>query len=282
MEKVCIIGIGLIGSSLAKAIKNSDQAKLVCGYGRNSDRLIKAKQLKIIDEYFTNPKEAIENSNMVIIATPVGSYEEILKNIKPYIKDDVLITDVGSTKKSVIKAAEKVFGQLPSNFIPAHPIAGKERSGFEACDVELFVNKKVIITPVEKSNYESINQVQNMWEQVGSEVDFMTAESHDELLGMTSHLPHMLAFSLMNYLITQNPNASIYAAGGFKDFSRIASGDAIMWRDICINNKEQIINHIKGYQKSLDELSEAIKKDDLNLLESIFLSSKKTRDSWID
>jgi len=281
IEKVCIIGVGLIGSSLAKALKNTDQAKFICGYGRDAARLKKAKELSIIDEYFTEPKEAIINSDIVIIATPVGSYEKVLGEIKPYLKNDTLVTDVGSTKRSVIEAAEKVFGNLPNTFIPAHPIAGKEKSGFEACDGELFVNKKVIITPLENNDDESISRIQNMWEKVGSEVDYMTPESHDELLGMTSHLPHMLAFSLMDYLISQNPSASIYAAGGFKDFSRIASGNAVMWRDICMNNKDEIIAHIKGYQKSLSALSEAIDNEDMEKLESIFSSAKTTRDSWL-
>ena len=282
MEKICIIGVGLIGSSLAKALKNTGQAKLICGYGRDAARLEKAKELNIIDEYFTEPKAAIIDSDIVIIATPVGSFEEILRSIKPYLNNDTLITDVGSTKRSVIDVAEKVFGSLPSNFIPAHPIAGKEKSGFEACDDELFVNKKVIITPIGSNDDESISRVQNMWERVGSEIDFMTPESHDELLGMTSHLPHILAFSLMSYLIAQNPKASIYAAGGFRDFSRIASGDAVMWRDICLNNKDEIIAHIKGYQKTLNVLSEAIDNDDMEQLESIFHNAKATRDSWID
>ena len=282
IEKICIIGVGLIGSSLAKALKNTGQAKFICGYGRDAARLKKAKELSIIDDYSIKLKEAVINSDIVIIATPVGSYEEVLVGIKPYLKSDTLVTDVGSTKRSVIEAAEKVFGNLPHNFIPAHPIAGKEKSGFEACDGELFVNKKVIITPLENNDDESISRVQNMWEKVGSEVDFMTPESHDELLGMTSHLPHMLAFSLMNYLISQNPSASVYAAGGFKDFTRIASGDNVMWRDICLNNKDQIIAHIKGYQKSLSALSEAIDNGDIEQLDSIFSNAKASRESWLD
>jgi prephenate dehydrogenase len=282
IEKICIIGVGLIGSSLAKALKNTGQAKFICGYGRDAARLEKAKELSIIDDYSIKLKEAVINSDIVIIATPVGSYEEVLVGIKPYLKSDTLVTDVGSTKRSVIEAAEKVFGNLPHNFIPAHPIAGKEKSGFEACDGELFVNKKVIITPLENNDDESISQVQNMWEKVGSEVDFMTPESHDELLGMTSHLPHMLAFSLMNYLISQNPSASVYAAGGFKDFTRIASGDNVMWRDICLNNKDQIIAHIEGYQKSLSALSEAIDNGDIEQLDSIFSNAKASRESWLD
>ncbi len=282
IEKICIIGVGLIGSSLAKALKNTGQAKFICGYGRDAARLEKAKELSIIDDYSIKLKEAVINSDIVIIATPVGSYEEVLRGIKPYLKSDTLVTDVGSTKRSVIEAAEKVFGNLPHNFIPAHPIAGKEKSGFEACDGELFVNKKVIITPLENNDDESISQVQNMWEKVGSEVDFMTPELHDELLGMTSHLPHMLAFSLMNYLISQNPSASVYAAGGFKDFTRIASGDNVMWRDICLNNKDQIIAHIEGYQKSLSALSEAIDNGDIEQLDSIFSNAKASRESWLD
>ena len=282
IEKVCIIGVGLIGSSLAKALKNTGQAKFICAYGRDAVRLERAKKLNIIDEYSTEPEKAIIDSDIVIIATPVGSYEEILRCIKPYLKNTTLVTDVGSTKRSVIDAAEKVFGNLPNNFIPAHPIAGKEKSGFEACDGELFINKKVIITPLGNNDDESITRVQNMWEKVGSEVDFMSPESHDELLGMTSHLPHMLAFSLVNYLISQNSSASIYAAGGFKDFSRIASGDAVMWRDICLNNKDEIIVHIKGYQQSLSVLTEAIDNDDIEQLESIFSNAKTTRDSWLD
>ena len=282
IEKICIIGVGLIGSSLAKALKNTGQAKFICGYGRDAARLEKAKELSIIDDYSIKLKEAVINSDIVIIATPVGSYEEVLVGIKPYLKSDTLVTDVGSTKRSVIEAAEKVFGNLPHNFIPAHPIAGKEKSGFEACDGELFVNKKVIITPLDNNDDESISRVQNMWEKVGSEVDFMTPESHDELLGMTSHLPHMLAFSLMNYLISQNPSASVYAAGGFKDFTRIASGDNVMWRDICLNNKDQIIAHIEGYQKSLSALSEAIDNGDIEQLDSIFSNAKASRESWLD
>ena len=282
IEKVCIIGVGLIGSSLAKALKNTGQAKFICGYGRDAARLEKAKELSIIDDYSIKLKEAVINSDIVIIATPVGSYIEVLSDIKPYLNIATLVTEVGSTKRSVIEAAEKVFGSLPHNFIPGHPIAGKEKRGFEACDGELFVNKKVIITPLENNDDESISRVQNMWEKVGSEVDFMTPESHDKLLGMTSHLPHMLAFSLVNYLISKNSSASIYAAGGFKDFSRIASGDTVMWRDICLNNKDQIIDHIKGYQKSLSALSEAIDNDDMEQLESIFSNAKASRESWLD
>ena len=282
MKKVCIIGIGLIGGSLAKAIKRTHQSEIVFGFGRDRSRLEKAQKDNVIDQYSTDIGEALDGANMIIIATPVGSYESILKEMKPHIATNMVISDVGSTKASVIEAIKSVFDGTLDNFIPAHPIAGKEKSGFEVSDDNLFVNKKVIITPLENNNSESIKILTKMWERVGAEVDFMTPKSHDDLLGMTSHLPHMLAFSLVNYLISQHPEASLYAAGGFKDFSRIASGDAIMWRDICLNNRDSIIAHIKGYQESLNTLVDAIDSQNEKQLETLFRKAKNTRDSWID
>ena len=282
MKKVCIIGIGLIGGSLAKAIKKSHQSEIVFGYGRDEERLERAQKGNVIDQYSADIGEALDGANMVIIATPVGSYESILKEMKPHITKDMVISDVGSTKVSVIEAVKAVFDGALDIFIPAHPVAGKEKSGFEVSDADLFVNKKVIITPLENNNPESIKMLAKMWEGIGAEVDFMTPKSHDDLLGMTSHLPHMLAFSLVNYLISQHPEASVYAAGGFKDFSRIASGDAIMWRDICLHNRDAIIAHIKGYQESFNTLVDAIDSQNKEQLESLFREAKNTRDSWID
>ena len=181
----------------------------------------------------------------------------------------------------MIKVVESVFGFLPSNFVPAHPIAGKEKSGFEASDGDLFRGRKVIITPTESSSSVAVEAVRNVWQAAGATVDMMSAASHDELLGMTSHLPHMLAFSIMNYLISQNPKASLYAAGGFRDFSRIASGDPIMWRDICLNNKEAIVKHIKGYRDTLDNLIDVIENENTTSIEALFQDAKSTRDQWL-
>ena len=211
----------------------------------------------------------------------MGTFKDILGQIEPLISSNVIITDVGSTKSDIVNIVNDVLRDKSSYFIPAHPIAGKERSGFEVSDSKLYDGKKVIITPQETNSPESIDVIDQMWKNVGADVDFMSAESHDNLLGMTSHLPHMLAFSLVNYLVDQNPNASIYAGGGFKDFSRIASGDAIMWRDICLQNKNQIMNHLKGYQSTLDDLLEAIKDEDSEKLSQLFTTAKKTRDSWL-
>ena len=281
INKITIIGVGLIGGSLAKAIKENGLAKVVFGFGRNSDRLKMAQKTNVIDQYSTTLEEAINESDIVVIATPVGSFKEILSEIKPFLTGKIIITDVGSTKTNIVSMVNQTLGEHSNCFIPAHPIAGKEKSGFEASEPNLFINKKVIITPLEANSSDSIKLVQKMWENIGADVDFMSPESHDELLGMTSHLPHMLAFSLVNYLISKNPSASIYAAGGFKDFSRIASGDNVMWRDICIQNKDQIISHIKGYQKTLDSLVEAIENENRDKLDLLFTNAKKTRDSWV-
>jgi len=281
IKKITIIGVGLIGGSLAKSIKNNNLAEVVFGFGRNLSRLKDAQKSNIIDQYSIDISEALDGASIVVIATPVGTFESILRELKPYITEGMIITDVGSTKTGIAKAAREILVEMASCFVPAHPIAGKEKSGFESSDAELFLNKKVIITPLEINTDKTINSLKKLWEDVGADVDFMSAESHDELLGMTSHLPHMLAFSLVNYLITQNPSASIYAAGGFKDFSRIASGDAVMWRDICLNNREQIIAHIKSYQETLSALVDAIDNQDKDKLESFFRDAKTTRDSWV-
>ena len=281
INKITIIGVGLIGGSLALALKERHLAKVVFGYGRDQSRLEEAQKSNVIDAFSTNIKEAIDDANIVVIATPVGTFKDILGQIEPLISSNVIITDVGSTKSDIVNIVNDVLRDKSSCFIPAHPIAGKERSGFEVSDSKLYDGKKVIITPQEANSPESIDVIDQMWKNVGADVDFMSAESHDNLLGMTSHLPHMLAFSLVNYLVDQNPNASIYAGGGFKDFSRIASGDAIMWRDICLQNKNQIINHIKGYQSTLDGLLEAINDEDSEKLGQLFTTAKKTRDSWL-
>ena len=281
INKITIIGVGLIGGSLARALKEKNLAKVVFGYGRDHSRLEGAQKSNVIDDFSTSIKEAIVDAEIIVIATPVGTFQSILREIEPIVSSNVIITDVGSTKTDIVNAVNDVLRAKSSCFIPAHPIAGKEKSGFEVSDAKLFEGKKVIITPQENNLSESIKTIEKMWKSVGAEVDFMSSESHDNLLGMTSHLPHMLAFSLVNYLVDQNPTASIYAGGGFKDFSRIASGDAVMWRDICLQNKDQIISHLKGYQSTLNDLLDAIDDENSEKLDHLFTTAKKTRDSWI-
>jgi prephenate dehydrogenase len=243
--------------------------------------LIKAKSLGVIDEYSLDIATALQNVDMVLIATPVDSFGAVLELIKPHVTDTVIISDVGSTKSSVIDIAKEVFGKVPTRFIPAHPIAGKEKSGIEASDGALFDNKRVILTPEDNADAQAIEAVSRLWKILGARVETMTHQKHDDLIAMTSHLPHMLAFGLMDYLITNNPDACDYAAGGFKDFSRIASSDAVMWRDICLNNSTDIVKHIKGYQQALDKLSNLIENNQSKALEKLFAEAKSARDDWI-
>ena len=281
MNKICIIGVGLIGGSFATGLKQANQVNTIVGFGRNESSLIKAQNLGVIDEYSLDIAQALAGVDMVLIATPVNSFESVLNLIKPHITEQMIISDVGSTKGSVVNIAKQVFSTMPENFIPAHPIAGKEQSGVEAADATLFNNKRVIITPEESANTASVVIVSDLWESVGAEVEIMNTNKHDDLLAMTSHLPHMLAFSLMDYLVSSNPQACHYAAGGFKDFSRIASSDAVMWRDICINNPEQIVKHIEGYQARLENLSNLIKNNQSEALEQLFFKAKSARDDWL-
>jgi prephenate dehydrogenase len=281
IDKICIIGVGLIGGSFAAGLKKANQVKTIVGFGRDEENLAKAKALKVVDEYTLDISKALKDVDLVLIATPVNSFKVILEMIKPYITEHMIISDVGSTKGSIIQIAKQVFGHMPQNFIPAHPIAGKEKSGVEAADADLFNHKRVIITPEKNANTQSVVAVSDLWQSMGATIEIMNETKHDDLLAMTSHLPHMLAFSLMDYLISSNPQACEYAAGGFKDFSRIASSDAVMWRDICINNPDQIIKHIKGYQKSLDKIANLIKTQQPEALEQVFIEAKSARDDWI-
>ena len=282
MKKICIIGVGLIGGSFVRGLKKANQVEQVFGYGKGKESLAKAKELGAIDEFSLDIDKAIDGAEMVVIATPVDSIEEVFRLIRPHISKSTIITDVGSTKTSIIDSAKSVFGEVPTNFIPAHPIAGKENSGVDYSDPDLFINKRVILTPLENSEPEAIKIVTNFWESLGAIVETMNATDHDDLLAMTSHLPHMLAFSLMDYLISTNPKAIDYAAGGFKDFSRIASGDSVMWRDICLNNAKEITKHIENYQQSLSKLSELINQQNSDGLEELFMEAKSARDNWLN
>ena len=281
MNKICIIGVGLIGGSFALGLKNTRKIEIV-GFGRNEAHLQQAQKLGAIDTYSLDIAQALSGAELVLIATPVNSFKNILELIKPHINDRIIICDVGSTKGSVIATAKEVFGAMPPKFIPAHPIAGKEQNGVVAAEGSLFNNKRVILTPTDNADTQAIAYVSECWQALGAKVEIMNDKTHDDLLAMTSHLPHMLAFSLMDYLIQSHSNALDYAAGGFKDFSRIASSDATMWRDICINNPDEIVKHIAGFQQSLAKLSSLIKEGKAKEIEQLFMNAKTARDDWLN
>ncbi len=282
INKLTIIGVGLIGGSFARAVRKAGLVKHVTGCGRQTDNLEKAVQLGVIDDYSQDIKTAVKDADVIFIATPVGSFQTVLKQIKGAAKDDVIITDGGSTKVSVIRSAESVFGQIPPNFVPGHPIAGTENSGVEASFDTLFNDHRVILTPLPETSKDALNTVTELWQAAGAEVILMEPYHHDLVLAATSHLPHLLAFSLVNTLTTLDEKQEIFdnAAGGFRDFTRIASSDPDMWQDICLANKEALLEHLDHFTRDLAKLRTALEQSDAQTLKAMFTRAKQSRDDF--
>jgi len=282
-NRVTIIGVGLIGGSIARALKKHQLCDEIVGYARRENEVKKAVALGVIDRYETSVAEAVIGANLIIVAVPMGAFESMFRQMIGTISPDVVITDVGSAKTSVVNAAKNVFGVLPPGLVPAHPIAGTEKSGVEASFDSLFENRCTIVTPTELSSDSAISVVCDFWQAIGAEVVRMTPEHHDQVLAATSHLPHVLAFSLVDTLSQMQEHSEIFrfAAGGFRDFTRIASSDPTMWRDICLNNKDAILTSLKQYEKQLKKLEEAIAEQNGVKIEKIFSNAKNARDTHI-
>lgn len=285
-NRLCIIGVGLIGGSIARAARQQGLSNNIVGYGRELDEqnLQMAKQLGVVDDYTLDITEAVQGADCVVLATPVASIESIFAQLKPLWSDRAIYTDVGSTKGSVIAAAKRIFGVVPDNLVPAHPIAGAERSGVTASVDDLFLNKRLIITPVSNTNPEAVQKVQRFWEQLGSLVSIMDVSHHDSVLAATSHLPHILAFALVDMLGHKDEQSEIfqYAAGGFKDFTRIASSDPTMWKDICTANKDEIIPLIEQLKGELDKIQRLLEGNDTRQLFETFTYARNARQRFLD
>ena len=282
INRLCIIGVGLIGGSLALSLKKAGGCQHIVGVSRDVKNLEKAKQLGVIDEFETDLAKAVVDADVIVIAVPVGDMESVFSAIKDNVSNNAVITDVGSTKASVITAAEKAFGQLPARFVPAHPIAGTEKTGVEAAFEGLFSQRRVILTPVETTDKEAIGVVQTMWESIGAEVTSMDQKHHDEVLAATSHLPHVLAYSLVDTLSRMEEHSEIfqYAAGGFRDFTRIASSDPAMWHDICLANSAAMLKMINAFSDDLSRLAQAIEQQDSDYIFNTFKHAKQERDKF--
>lgn len=283
ITRLCIIGVGLIGGSLARSLKKQAAVDWVIGASRNQANLARARELGVIDAYTSNVADAVKNADMVVLAAPLGANRALLETILPALSSFTVLTDVGSAKVSVIEDVRTVFGELPGNFVPGHPIAGTEESGVEASFDTLFETKTVILTPLPETNLVAKDKVASMWSTVGAQVVEMTPENHDEVLSATSHLPHMLAYSLVNTLGAMDKRCEIfkYAAGGFHDFTRIASSDPTMWQDICLANREHLLRALSDFRIDLDRLSKAIEAGDRDFLKSVFAQAKNLRDGYI-
>lgn len=279
-DRVAIIGLGLIGGSLARAARVEGLFKDVVGIGRNEENLKKGIKLGVIDSFTTSVIEGVSDVELVVVATPSGVIVETIKKIVPYLPIGCIITDVGSVKEAIVKGVEAF---IPDDicFVGGHPIAGKEKSGIDAADPSLFVGHKCILTPSSGTNKNALDRVKTMWERVGCNVVLADMIKHDEIFAAVSHLPHIVAFSLMNAIIGMKDSKDklSYSAGGLRDFTRIAASDAIMWRDISLMNRDNILDSLACFQLSLDKIKMAIAEKDSERLVSEFEKSRKVRTS---
>ena len=268
-ENVAFIGLGLIGSSLARVMIAEHLATQIVASTRSQKTLDDAKALGLIQAGYTNPIDAVKGADLVVLALPVRATQKVLETIQPYLTENVIITDVGSTKGNVVEAAKAVYGEeLPAGFVPGHPIAGAEHTGVHAGKVDLFANHKVILTPLPSSADWAVEKLIQLWQATKAEVICMDVDKHDEVLAHTSHLPHLMAFNLVEQLANREDNLDIfrYAAGGFRDFSRIAASDPQMWHDIFFANKKAILNAVDGFEKQLTTLRKLIEDENSQAL----------------
>ncbi len=279
IERLALIGVGMIGGSFVWSLKRAGLVHHVVGVDIDLDELEGAIELGIIDSKST--LEGLFDIDAIVLATPVGAMQSIFSALKsmPFV-DTALITDVGSTKQSVIEAARQGLGYLPERFVPAHPVAGREHIGIHHAEEMMFYGHRAILTPHENNSDEAVAMVKSLWQACGSTVDTMTAKNHDKILAATSHLPHILAYGLMESLTTTQYEEPIfdYAAGGFKSFTRTASSNPVMWRDVCLNNKADILYWLEKYQQTLSQLYALIDNADDEAILDIFERSKRERD----
>jgi prephenate dehydrogenase len=281
IPKLTVIGVGLIGGSLVKALRREGVLGEVVGAGRGLPNLRQAAELGVIDRYETDLAAAVAGADMVVVATPVCSMGAVLAQIAPALGPQTIVTDVGSVKGEVVAAARKALGANFTRFVPGHPIAGTEKSGVGAAFPELFEAHKIILTPLAETDPRALETVREMWRLTGAEVMEMSVEEHDRVLAVTSHLPHVLAYALVDFLANcnrkENPLYFKLAAGGFYDFTRIASSDPEMWRDICLMNREELAAQLRSFHGELDKILRAVEEGDGAALESLFAAAREAR-----
>jgi prephenate dehydrogenase len=281
-DKVVIFGAGLIGGSFALALRKAKAAGEVIGFGRSERTLVHAQQLGIIDRIGKDVAREVADANLVFLATPVGQMPELMARIAPHLGANTLITDGGSTKSDVVSVAYAQLGNKVAQFVPSHPIAGAEQSGAAAARADLYQWKKVVLTPLPENSAVSVDRVRRAWEMCGAIVSTMTAKQHDEVFAVVSHLPHLLAFALVHD-IAQRENRDLllsFAAGGFRDFTRIAASSPEMWRDICLSNREALLKELEVYIGELIMLRESLKDGDAEQLEQTFQAARELRSGW--
>jgi 3-phosphoshikimate 1-carboxyvinyltransferase len=276
--KVLVVGLGLIGGSLAAALRRTQKHQL-WGYDLDQASMQQAQDQGVIDHQVMDLATTIDQMDLVVLAVPVKAMEKVLAQVAPYLNAHTVLTDVGSVKGSIIAAAYDVFATPPPGFVPGHPIAGSERSGISAVNIDLFVDHKFIITPLTTSDPQAIEVLADMWAGIGSEILLMEVERHDEVLAATSHLPHLLAFSLVDTLASNSENKDIfrYAAGGFRDFTRIAGSDPTMWHDVFLANREACLKTLDQFTEGLANLRGAVATGDSQTIMGILTRARSAR-----
>lgn len=284
-EHVALLGLGLIGSSLCHAMRRAGLARRITGAAKSESTRAVAERLGLCDAIFTDPKEAVEGADLVILCTPVGAYGALAEEIAPVLKPGAIVSDVGSVKTAVVR---DVAPHLPANvhFIPGHPIAGTEHSGPESGFAELFDNRWCILTPPEDVNEDALDRLKRFWEGCGSNVELMAPEHHDLVLAITSHVPHLIAYNIVGTAsdleqVTQREVIK-FSAGGFRDFTRIAASDPTMWRDIFLNNKDAVLEMLGRFTEDLTALQRAIRWGDGDALHALFTRTRAIRRGIID
>jgi prephenate dehydrogenase len=282
LNKIVIFGVGLIGGSFALALKKANAVNEVIGFGRSSLSLEQAKQLGIIDRIGKDVASEVSDADLVLLATPVAQMAELFARIAPHLGAHTLVTDGGSTKGDVVAAARANLGNTIAQFIPAHPIAGAEKSGAAAALADLYCGKKVVLTPLPENLKEAVAQVRKSWELCGAVVSELTPQQHDEVFAAVSHLPHLLSFALVHDLAQRDNRDQLlsFAASGFRDFTRIAASSPEMWRDISLANRDALMHEVKQYADELYVVYQALENNDAAKLEEIFSLARKVRSTW--
>ncbi len=282
MQKIVIFGVGLIGGSFALALRKAGAVGEVVGFGRSQSTLDEARQLGILDRIGHDVAREVCDADIVLLATPVAQMADIFKRIAPHLGAHTLVTDGGSTKGDVVEAARANLGEKVSQFVPAHPIAGAEKSGAAAALPDLYQGKRVVLTPLIENSAADVARVRQAWALCGATVSELSPEQHDEVFAAVSHLPHLLSFALVHDIAQREDRDLLlsFAASGFRDFTRIAASSPEMWRDICMANREALMRELQRYQIEISQLNQALKNNDAAKLEEVFSLAREVRSSW--
>ncbi len=284
LGKVVIVGVGLIGGSFALALKKAGAARHIVGMGRSKEAMARALALGIVDSITESAQEAMSGADLVLLAAPVAQTGPILAMLLPYLEAGSVITDAGSTKSDVVASARAVLGERVRQFVPAHPIAGRESNGPDAAIPDLYQGKKTVITPLPENAAGDVGLVAAAWRLCGALIHTLTPEQHDRVFAAVSHLPHLLAFALVDD-IANKPHADQlfqYAASGFRDFTRIAGSSPEMWRDISLANRDALLTELDAYLAQLTALRARLAAGDGAAIEAIYTNAQRARRSWSD